>query len=96
MMKKTVHGWEIISSLDVRVYQDKAGGVAILVDKDDFGDQVPVLLDFDGEAVEVKTLSHLARSIQISTDKKVRINWRDEYFGERTQAMESIMDVERD
>lgn len=50
MMIKTVHGWEIISSLDVRVYQDEAGGVAILVDKDDFGDQVPVLLDFDGEA----------------------------------------------
>lgn len=52
MMKKTVHGWEIISSLDVRVYQDEAGGVAILVDKDDFGDQVPVLLDFDGRQLK--------------------------------------------
>ncbi|EAG4744384.1 hypothetical protein C5765_10385 [Listeria monocytogenes] len=65
-MKKTVHGWEIISNLDIRLYQDEAGGVVILLDKDGFGDQVPVLLNFD-----------------------------DEYFEERTQAMEYI-EVERD
>lgn len=95
MMKKTVHGWEIISSLDVRVYQDEAGGVAILVDKDDFGDQVPVLLNFDDDGVDVKTLSHLTKSVRVSLDKKVWINWRDEYFEVRTQAMDYIK-VERD
>ncbi len=36
-MKKTVHGWEIISNLDIRLYQDEAGGVVILLDKDGFG-----------------------------------------------------------
>ncbi|AEO05319.1 hypothetical protein VFC2026_00260 [Listeria monocytogenes] len=95
MMKKTVHGWEIISSLDVRVYQDEAGGVAILVDRDNFGDQVPVLLNFGDDGVDIKALSHLTKSVRVSLDKKVRIEWHDEYFEERTQAMECI-EVERD
>ncbi|PCW92519.1 hypothetical protein A7N68_12630 [Listeria monocytogenes] len=84
-MKKTVHGWEIISNLDVRVYQDEAGGVAILVDRDNFGD----------DGVDIKALSHLTKSVRVSLDKKVRIEWHDEYFEERTQAMECI-EVERD
>ncbi|SPX83566.1 Uncharacterised protein [Listeria innocua] len=95
MMKKTVHGWEIISNLDVRVYQDEAGGVAILVDRDDFGDQVPVLLNFDGDGVDIKALSHLAKSVRVSLDKKVLIEWHEEYFEEKTQAIECI-EVERD
>lgn len=95
MMKKTVHGWEIISNLDVRVYQDEAGGVAILVDRDNFGDQVPVLLNFDGDGVDIKALSHLTKSVRVSLDKNVRIEWDEDYFEEKTQAMENI-EVERD
>lgn len=95
MMKKTVHGWEIISSLDLRVYQDEAGGVAILVDKNDFGDQVPVLLNFDDDGVDIKSLSHLTKSVRVSLDKKVRIEWHEEYFEVRTQAMDYI-EAERD
>ncbi|ECL8005293.1 TPA: hypothetical protein ACSK5I_002172 [Listeria innocua] len=94
-MKKTVHGWEIISNLDVRVYQDEAGGVAILVDRDNFGDQVPVLLNFDGDGVDIKALSHLTKSVRVSLDKNVRIEWDEDYFEEKTQAMENI-EVERD
>ncbi|EAE6207794.1 hypothetical protein JJJ83_00355 [Listeria innocua] len=94
-MKKTVHGWEIISNLDVRVYQDEAGGVAILLDKDGFGDPVPMLLNFDDDGVDVKALSHLTKSVRVSLDKKVQIEWHDEYFEEKTQAMEYI-EVERD
>lgn len=94
-MKKTVHGWEIISNLDIRLYQDEAGGVVILLDKDGFGDQVPVLLNFDDDGVDIKALSHLTKSIRVLLDKKVRIEWHDEYFEERTQAMEYI-EVERD
>ncbi|EHP4703058.1 hypothetical protein K7T27_001048 [Listeria monocytogenes] len=93
-MKKTVHGWEIISNLDIRLYQDEAGGVVILLDKDGFGDQVPVLLNFD-DGVDIKALSHLTKSVRVLLDKKVRIEWHDEYFEERTQAMEYI-EVERD
>lgn len=95
MMKKTIHGWEIISNLDVRVYQDEAGGVAILVDRDNFGDQVPVLLNFDGDGVDIKALSHLTKSVRVSLDKNVRIEWHEDYFEEKTQAMENI-EVERD
>lgn len=95
MMKKTVHGWEIISNLDIRVYQDEAGGVAILVDRDDFGDPVPVLLNFDGDGVDIKALSHLAKSVRVSLDKKVLIEWHDDYFEEKTQAIDYI-EVERD
>ncbi|AGR06876.1 hypothetical protein HS43_04565 [Listeria monocytogenes] len=95
MMKKTVHGWEIISNLDIRLYQDEAGGVVILLDKDGFGDQVPVLLNFDDDGVDIKALSHLTKSVRVLLDKKVRIEWHDEYFEERTQAMEYI-EVERD
>lgn len=95
MMKKTVHGWEIISNLDIRVYQDEAGGAAILVDRDNFGDQVPVLLNFDGDGVDIKALSHLTKSVRVSLNKKVRIEWHEEYFEEKTQAMEYI-EVERD
>lgn len=95
MMKKTVHGWEIISNLDVRLYQDEAGGVVILVDRDGFGDPVPVLLNFDDDGVDIKALSHLTKSVRVSLDKKVRIEWHDEYFEEKTQAMEYI-EVERD
>lgn len=97
MMKKTVHGWEIISNLDIRVYQDEAGGVVILVDRDGFGDPVPVpvLLNFDGDGVNIKAFSHLAKSVRVSLDKKVRIEWHDDYFEEKTQAMEYI-EVERD
>ncbi|EAD8628967.1 hypothetical protein AF438_14000 [Listeria monocytogenes] len=96
-MKKTVHGWEIISNLDIRVYQDEAGGVVILVDRDGFGDPVPVpvLLNFDGDGVNIKAFSHLAKSVRVSLDKKVRIEWHDDYFEEKTQAMEYI-EVERD
>ncbi|EAG8821277.1 hypothetical protein C6S02_10630 [Listeria monocytogenes] len=94
-MKKTVHGWEIISNLDKRLYQDEAGGVVILLDKDGFGDQVPVLLNFDDDGVDIKALSHLTKSVRVLLDKKVRIEWHDEYFEERTQAMEYI-EVERD
>ncbi|MBC1391733.1 hypothetical protein HB795_15580 [Listeria welshimeri] len=94
-MKKTVHGWEIISNLDIRVYQDEAGGVVILVDRDNFGDQVPVLLNFDGDGVDIKAFSHLAKSVRVSLDKKVRIEWHDDYFEEKTQAMDYI-EVERD
>lgn len=94
-MKKTVHGWEIISNLDIRLYQDGAGGVVILLDKDGFGDQVPVLLNFDDDGVDIKALSHLTKSVRVLLDKKVRIEWHDEYFEERTQAMEYI-EVERD
>ncbi|MBC1908716.1 hypothetical protein HCA53_02885 [Listeria innocua] len=94
-MKKTVHGWEIISNLDVRVYQDEAGGAAILVDRDNFGDQVPVLLNFDGDGVDIKALSHLTKSVRVSLNKKVRIEWHEDYFEEKTQAMENI-EVERD
>ncbi|EIX7078252.1 hypothetical protein RKK46_001352 [Listeria innocua] len=94
-MKKTVHGWEIISNLDVRVYQDETGGVAILLDKDGFGDPVPMLLNFDDDGVDVKALSHLTKSVRVSLDKKVQIEWHDEYFEEKTQAMEYI-EVERD
>ncbi|EPR4685522.1 TPA: hypothetical protein NFU28_000953 [Listeria innocua] len=94
-MKKTVHGWEIISNLDVRVYQDEAGGVAILLDKDGFGDPVPMLLNFDDDGVDVKALSHLTKSVRVSLDKKVQIEWHDEYFEEKTQAIEYI-EVERD
>lgn len=94
MMKKTVHGWEIISNLDIRLYQDEAGGVVILLDKDGFGDQVPVLLNFDDDGVDIKALSHLTKSVRVLLDKKVRIEWHDEYFEERTQAMEYI-EVER-
>ncbi|AHY99465.2 hypothetical protein ACOC6V_002338 [Listeria monocytogenes] len=94
-MKKTVHGWEIISNLDIRLYQDEAGGVVILLDKDGFGDQVPVLLNFDDDGVDIKALSHLTKSVRVLLDKKVRIEWHDEYFEERTQAMEYI-EVERD
>lgn len=95
MMKKTAHGWEIISNLDIRLYQDEAGGVVILLDKDGFGDQVPVLLNFDDDGVDIKALSHLTKSVRVLLDKKVRIEWHDEYFEERTQAMEYI-EVERD
>lgn len=95
MMKKTVHGWEIISNLDIRLYQDEAGGIVILLDKDGFGDQVPVLLNFDDDGVDIKALSHLTKSVRVLLDKKVRIEWHDEYFEERTQAMEYI-EVERD
>lgn len=95
MMKKTVHGWEIISNLDIRLYQDEAGGVVILLDKDGFGDQVPVLLNFDDDGVDIKAISHLTKSVRVLLDKKVRIEWHDEYFEERTQAMEYI-EVERD
>ncbi len=95
MMKKTVHGWEIISNLDIRLYQDEAGGVVILLDKDGFGDQVPVLLNFDDDGVDIKALSHLTKSVRVLLDKKVLIEWHDEYFEERTQAMEYI-EVERD
>ncbi|CUK54668.1 hypothetical protein BI178_05355 [Listeria monocytogenes] len=95
MMKKTVHGWEIISNLDIRLYQDEAGGVVILLDKDGFGDQVPVLLNFDDDGVDIKALLHLTKSVRVLLDKKVRIEWHDEYFEERTQAMEYI-EVERD
>ncbi|EAF1348845.1 hypothetical protein D1180_13995 [Listeria monocytogenes] len=94
-MKKIVHGWEIISNLDIRLYQDEAGGVVILLDKDGFGDQVPVLLNFDDDGVDIKALSHLTKSVRVLLDKKVRIEWHDEYFEERTQAMEYI-EVERD
>ncbi|EEO5760606.1 hypothetical protein G6I19_002544 [Listeria monocytogenes] len=94
-MKKTVHGWEIISNLDIRLYQDEAGGVVILLDKDGFGDQVPVLLNFDDDGVDINALSHLTKSVRVLLDKKVRIEWHDEYFEERTQAMEYI-EVERD
>ncbi|EAC4964323.1 hypothetical protein ARW31_11580 [Listeria monocytogenes] len=94
-MKKTVHGWEIISNLDIRLYQDEAGGIVILLDKDGFGDQVPVLLNFDDDGVDIKALSHLTKSVRVLLDKKVRIEWHDEYFEERTQAMEYI-EVERD
>ncbi|EDO1128179.1 hypothetical protein [Listeria innocua] len=94
-MKKTVHGWEIISNLDVRVYQDEAGGVVILVDRDGFGDPVPVLLNFDDDGVDIKALSHLTKSVRVSLDKKVRIEWHEDYFEEKTQAMENI-EVERD
>ncbi|HAM2092266.1 TPA: hypothetical protein IAD62_002278 [Listeria monocytogenes] len=94
-MKKTVHGWEIISNLDIRLYQDEAGGVVILLDKDGFGDQVPVLLNFDDDGVDIKALSHLTKSVRVLLDKKVRIEWHDEYFEERTQAIEYI-EVERD
>ncbi|TDA50515.1 hypothetical protein [Listeria monocytogenes] len=93
--EKTVHGWEIISNLDIRLYQDEAGGVVILLDKDGFGDQVPVLLNFDDDGVDIKALSHLTKSVRVLLDKKVRIEWHDEYFEERTQAMEYI-EVERD
>ncbi|CBY74958.1 hypothetical protein DYZ58_02346 [Listeria monocytogenes] len=82
MMKKTVHGWEIISNLDIRLYQDEAGGVVILLDKDGFGDQVPVLLNFDDDGVDIKALSHLTKSVRVLLDKKVRIEWHDEYFEE--------------
>lgn len=82
MMKKTVHGWEIISNLDIRLYQDEAGGVVILLDKDGFGDQVPVLLNFDDDGVDIKALSHLTKSVRVLLDKKVRIEWNDEYFEE--------------
>lgn len=95
MMKKTVHGWEIISNLDIRLYQDEAGGVVILLDKDGFGDQVPVLLNFDDDGVDIKALLHLTKSVRVLLDKKVRIEWHDEYFEERTQAME-YNEVERD
>lgn len=95
MMKKTLHGWEIISNLDIRLYQDEAGGVVILLDKDGFGDQVPVLLNFDDDGVDIKALLHLTKSVRVLLDKKVRIEWHDEYFEERTQAMEYI-EVERD
>lgn len=95
MMKKTVHGWEIISNLDIRLYQDEAGGVVILLDKDGFGDQVPVLLNFDDDGVDIKALLHLTKSVRVLLDKKLRIEWHDEYFEERTQAMEYI-EVERD
>ncbi|EAD8619212.1 hypothetical protein N7662_000085 [Listeria monocytogenes] len=81
-MKKTVHGWEIISNLDIRLYQDEAGGVVILLDKDGFGDQVPVLLNFDDDGVDIKALSHLTKSVRVLLDKKVRIEWNDEYFEE--------------
>ncbi|EHC1797654.1 TPA: hypothetical protein H1549_002348, partial [Listeria monocytogenes] len=81
-MKKTVHGWEIISNLDIRLYQDEAGGVVILLDKDGFGDQVPVLLNFDDDGVDIKALSHLTKSVRVLLDKKVRIEWHDEYFEE--------------
>ncbi|HAM1709074.1 TPA: hypothetical protein H9466_002298, partial [Listeria monocytogenes] len=64
-MKKTVHGWEIISNLDIRLYQDEAGGVVILLDKDGFGDQVPVLLNFDDDGVDIKALSHLTKSVRV-------------------------------
>ncbi|HAA5895162.1 TPA_asm: hypothetical protein GF970_11410 [Listeria monocytogenes] len=94
-MKKTLHGWEIISNLDIRLYQDEAGGVVILLDKDGFGDQVPVLLNFDDDGVDIKALLHLTKSVRVLLDKKVRIEWHDEYFEERTQAMEYI-EVERD
>ncbi|EAE6513485.1 hypothetical protein BFT93_13340 [Listeria monocytogenes] len=94
-MKKTVHGWEIISNLDIRLYQDEAGGVVILLDKDGFGDQVPVLLNFDDDGVDIKALLHLTKSVRVLLDKKLRIEWHDEYFEERTQAMEYI-EVERD
>ncbi|ENP2316332.1 hypothetical protein ACTXFH_002345 [Listeria monocytogenes] len=94
-MKKTVHGWEIISNLDIRLYRDEAGGVVILLDKDGFGDQVPVLLNFDDDGVDIKALLHLTKSVRVLLDKKVRIEWHDEYFEERTQAMEYI-EVERD
>ncbi|RKA37416.1 hypothetical protein DYZ90_00791 [Listeria monocytogenes] len=82
MMKKTLRGWEIISNLDVRLYQDEAGGVVILLDKDGFGDQVPVLLNFDDDGVDIKALSHLTKSVRVLLDKKVRIEWHDEYFEE--------------
>ncbi|ECJ9746589.1 hypothetical protein FQR52_08580 [Listeria monocytogenes] len=81
-MKKTLRGWEIISNLDVRLYQDEAGGVVILLDKDGFGDQVPVLLNFDDDGVDIKALSHLTKSVRVLLDKKVRIEWHDEYFEE--------------
>ncbi|EAE4278870.1 hypothetical protein E1Y79_12980 [Listeria monocytogenes] len=85
----------MISNLDIRLYQDEAGGVVILLDKDGFGDQVPVLLNFDDDGVDIKALSHLTKSVRVLLDKKVRIEWHDEYFEERTQAMEYI-EVERD
>lgn len=66
----------------MRVYQDEAGGVAILVDRDNFGDQVPVLLNFDDDGADIKSLSHLTKSVRVSLDKKVRIEWHDEYFEE--------------
>ncbi|WP_077949160.1 hypothetical protein [Listeria monocytogenes] len=94
-MKKTVHVWEIIASLDVGVCQDEDGVVAILVDRDNFGDQVTVLLNFDDDGVDIKALSHLTKSVRGSLDKKVRIEWHDEYFEEKTQAKEYI-EVERD
>ncbi|EKZ1075500.1 hypothetical protein RAZ82_000797 [Listeria monocytogenes] len=80
--EKTVHGWGIISNLDVRAYQDEAGGGVILVDRDNFGDQVPVLLNFDDVGVDIKSLSHLTKSVRVLLDKKVRIEWHDEYFEE--------------
>ncbi len=67
----------------------------ILLDKDGFGDQVPVLLNFDDDGVDIKALLHLTKSVRVLLDKKVRIEWHDEYFEERTQAMEYI-EVERD
>ncbi|EDK4069737.1 hypothetical protein GGC09_13625 [Listeria monocytogenes] len=85
----------MISNLDVRLYQDEAGGVVILLDKDGFGNQVPVLLNFDDDGVDIKALSHLTKSVRVSLDKKVRIEWHEEYFEEKTQAMEYI-EVERD
>lgn len=38
----------------MRVYQDEDGGIAILVDRDNFGVQVPVLLNFDDDEVDIK------------------------------------------
>ncbi|WP_270999932.1 hypothetical protein [Listeria seeligeri] len=94
MKSKTIHGWEIISSLDVRIYEDEAG-VAILVDREEFGDQSPVILDFDEDSVVVKSISHLTKKVRISLDRKVFIDWRDEYFGEIVQNMD-IVEFERD
>ncbi|MBF2663978.1 hypothetical protein [Listeria seeligeri] len=94
MKKKTVRGWEIISSLDARIYEDETG-VAILVDMDGFGDQTPVILDFDEDGADVRSFSHLTKKIRISLNRKIFIDWRDEYFGEAVQEMD-IVEVERD
>ncbi len=56
---------------------------------------MPVLLNFDDDGVDIKALSHLTKSVRVSLDKKVRIEWHEEYFEEKTQAMEYI-EVERD
>lgn len=56
---------------------------------------MPVLLNFDGDGVDIKALSHLTKSVRVSLDKKVRIEWHEDYFEEKTQAMENI-EVERD